>query len=116
MSGPKIESFDVSQKMRNIIEWRHARRKQLREQYLREILKPTKLKLPVDTAMQRYCNARLMQEFQTKVEGKGHGYFIVGFLTIIIGTMLLAKRSKDKEEHMYRTGQISYVDRNGKFV
>lgn len=49
MSSHKIESWDVSPKTKEIMEWRHQRRLQLREEYLRECLNPTKQKLLVCT-------------------------------------------------------------------
>lgn len=40
-------SFDVSPKQREIIQWRDARRKELRQKYLKEIHNPMKQTMPV---------------------------------------------------------------------
>lgn len=48
MSSSKIgESFDVSPKQREIIQWRDARRKELRQKYLKEVHNPMKQTMPV---------------------------------------------------------------------
>lgn len=41
------ELFDVSPKQREIIQWRDARRKELRQKYLKEIHNPMKQTMPV---------------------------------------------------------------------
>ncbi|XP_076618387.1 NADH dehydrogenase (ubiquinone) B15 subunit isoform X2 [Colletes latitarsis] len=49
MASSKIKLYDLSAKTREVLEWRNAKRKTLREQYLRQILHPTKQQLVVRT-------------------------------------------------------------------
>ncbi|XP_016772616.1 uncharacterized protein LOC725315 isoform X2 [Apis mellifera] len=81
------ELFDVSPKQREIIQWRDARRKELRQKYLKEIHNPMKQTMPVESAVMRLNGLRLQHEYITR----------------------------DDNEHLYRTGQISYADREFKF-
>ncbi|CAK9831969.1 hypothetical protein ANTRET_LOCUS8877 [Anthophora retusa] len=116
MSGPKFETFDVSERVRKVIEWRHARRLALRHEYLKESLKPVKQKLITDNALERYTAVRLFSEFHVKVTAKGVGLYAAAVFGTLATLITLAKKVKDNEEHMYRTGQVSYGDRFGKFV
>lgn len=115
MSGPRFETFDVSEKARKIIEWRHARRIALRHEYLKESLKPIQHKLITDNALERYSAVRLLMEFHVKVNAKGVGLYAFTLFGTIATLIAIHKKLKDNEEHMFRTGQVSYADRVGKF-
>ncbi|CAK9815256.1 hypothetical protein ANTQUA_LOCUS8354 [Anthophora quadrimaculata] len=115
MSGSRFETFDVSEKARKIIEWRHARRIALRHEYLKESLKPIKQKLITDGALERYTSVRLLMEFHVKVTARGVGLYALGLITTIVAGTAICVILKDNEEHLYRTGQVSYADRTGKF-
>lgn len=47
MSAQKIETFDVSPKQREILQFKHMRKIQLRQQYLKEVLNPAVQTMPV---------------------------------------------------------------------
>ncbi|CAK9796954.1 hypothetical protein ANTPLA_LOCUS1026 [Anthophora plagiata] len=116
MSGSKFETFDLSEKARRIIEWRYARRKALRHEYLKESLKPINHTLIKDGALDRYTSVRLLMEYHAKVTARGVGLYILGFFTTIVTIVAVFKKLKKREEHLYRTGQVSYADRTAKFV
>ncbi|PBC25857.1 uncharacterized protein LOC133667459 [Apis cerana] len=116
MSSSSFEnSFDVSPKQREIIQWRDARRKELRQKYLKEIHNPMKQTMPVESAVMRLNGLRLQHEYITRVKLYPHltsGFILLG--SMFAGVLLLNKL-KDDNEHLYRTGQISYADREFKF-
>ena len=115
MGSNRIQSFDVSPKQREVIEWRAARRKQLREEYLRQILHPKKQEIVIDSAMQRFGIMRLTHEYQVKLTGKS---FVIGFcgtLGFIALCMWTVAGVKNRQEHEYRSGLVSYADREFKF-
>ncbi|XP_003700491.1 NADH dehydrogenase (ubiquinone) B15 subunit [Megachile rotundata] len=115
MGSNKMDFYDVSPKMREVIEWRDARKKVLREQYLKEILHPTKQSIVADEAFDRYNVLRLTQEYHTKMTGKV--LLVCGLVTVAFaGFAALFTRQKSKQEHRIRTGQISYADREFKFI
>ena len=115
MGSNRIESFDVSPKAREIIEWRAARRKQLREEYLRQILHPTKQEVVIDTAVQRFGIMRLTHEYQAKLTGKSFVFGFCGTVGFVILSMWGVGAIKDHQEHKYRSGLVSYADREFKF-
>lgn len=47
MSAQKMETFDISAKQREILQFKHAKKIQLRQQYLKEVLNPTVQTMPV---------------------------------------------------------------------
>lgn len=47
MCAQKIETFDVSAKQREILQFKHLRKIQLRQQYLKEVLNPAVQTMPV---------------------------------------------------------------------
>lgn len=116
MSTKIGESLDLSKKMKEILEWRHARRKQLRHEYLKETLNPIKQTMPIETAVERFAMLRLRHEYVTKMTARHH--LTVGFIffgTLIVGSELL-KAKRESTEKMYRSGVVSYADREAKFV
>ncbi|XP_076239514.1 NADH dehydrogenase (ubiquinone) B15 subunit [Calliopsis andreniformis] len=115
MSSQRINSYDVSRKMREIIDWRSGRRKQLREEYLKEILHPTKHQMVSDIGVERYTVMRLTHEYQARVTGRSVVVTGGTLFGIIFLSIWLVKVGKEREEHLYRTGQVSYADRKFKF-
>lgn len=111
-----MDFYDVSPKMREIIKWRDARKKVLREQYLREIYHPMKQSMVVaDQAFERYNVLRITQEYNIKMTGKV--MLACGLFTAAcIGFSAIFLQQKFKEEHRIRTGQVSYADREFKFT
>lgn len=114
MGSNKTDFYDVSKKMQEVIEWRDARKKVLREQYLRESLNPARQEIFADEAFNRYNILRLTQEYHTKINGK---------VMLVCGVLMVgaayyiewAVEQKRKQERTLRTGQISYADREYKF-
>lgn len=102
--------------MREIIEWRSEKRKQLRQEYLKQVHHPTKHQLVNDNGIERFAIMRLTHEYQSRLTGRavvlGIGWT---FGTIFVCTWFV-KKGKENEEHKYRTGQVSYADRQFKFT
>ena len=115
MCAQKIESYDLSPKQRSILEWKYARRTQLRQKYLKEVLNPSMQVMPVDSAVQRLISLRHNHDYVSNVKFLPH--LVFGF--VWIGTIYLSgrflKKMKEDEDHLYRTGQVAYVDREFKF-
>ncbi|KAF3428855.1 hypothetical protein E2986_04030 [Frieseomelitta varia] len=116
MSAQKIQTFDISPKQREILQFKHTRKIQLRQQYLKEILNPAVQTMPIDDAIQRLAFLRSQHEFVVQTRFWPHVVVGIAYL----GSMYLAARIltyfKDKQEHIYRTGQLSYRDREFKFA
>lgn len=116
MCAQKIESYDVSPKQRTILEWRYKRRSELRHKYLKESLNPSMQVMPVDTAVQRLVSLRHNHDYVSNVKLVPHLLFgFMWFGMIYLGSRLLKKQKLD-QEHLYRTGQVSYADREFKFA
>ncbi|XP_071877557.1 NADH dehydrogenase (ubiquinone) B15 subunit [Bombus fervidus] len=116
MCAQKIESFDISPKQRAILEWKYARRIQLRQKYLKECLNPSMQVMPVDSAVQRLVALRHNHDYVSNMKLVPHllsGFMMVG--AIYYGGLLL-KKVKNSQEELYRTGQVAYVDRESKFA
>ncbi|KAL7289606.1 hypothetical protein TKK_0016462 [Trichogramma kaykai] len=115
MSANKI--YDVTAKQREVIEWKAQRRIELREQYLRERHNPN---APAghlfDPAIQRHYTLKQSLEHLFKPNVKNFCAF-VGFTFLPLGLLCWrVKKYRDAKEHKYRTGQVSYKDRDWKFV
>ncbi|XP_071571209.1 uncharacterized protein Nd-b15 [Temnothorax nylanderi] len=112
MSSKKI--YDLTPEQREIALWKDARRKQLRELYLKQSGHPTK-SLLFDTGIYRYASAKtsIGLHFVPTVVG----YITrVGFIAgLIIVTALGLKTRREAREHKYRTGQIPYEVRTHRF-
>ncbi|XP_033197052.1 NADH dehydrogenase (ubiquinone) B15 subunit [Bombus vancouverensis nearcticus] len=116
MCAQKIESYDVSQKQRAILEWKYTRRAQLRHKYLKEVLNPSMQVMPVDGAVQRLVALRHNHDYVSHVKFVPHLLFgLLWFGGIYLGSRFLEK-VKDNEDYLYRTGQVAYVDREFKFT
>ncbi|XP_020298266.1 uncharacterized protein LOC109862603 [Pseudomyrmex gracilis] len=112
MSSRKI--YDVTPEQREVLLWKDAKRKQLREMYLKDAGHPTK-SLLFDTGIYRYAAAKATVELNfvpTVVNYITRMGFVFGLIGLLYWNI---KTTKAKEEHLYRTGQISYADRHGKF-
>jgi len=106
--------YDVTPEQREIALWRDAKRQQLREMYLRDAGHPTK-SLLFDEGIHRYASSKAAIEtfFVPSVVGYITRVGVVAAL--VIGTAWGLKTRREKREHMYRTGQISYADRSYRF-
>ncbi|XP_031827243.1 NADH dehydrogenase (ubiquinone) B15 subunit [Nomia melanderi] len=116
MSRNTIDSFDVSKKQMEVIEYRNARRKVLREDYLKQIHNPIKQELLMDHGIHRFGIMRIANEYHSAINGRCLVVGIGGTLAAIGIFYLIAKNYKNKIEHQYRTGQIAYADRHNKFM
>ncbi|CAD1476001.1 unnamed protein product, partial [Heterotrigona itama] len=83
MCAQKIESFDVSAKQREILQFKHLRKIQLRQQYLKEVLNPT-----IDDATQRLALLRAQHEFVGQTKFWPHMVLGIAY----IGTIFLCGR------------------------
>ncbi|XP_011698113.1 PREDICTED: uncharacterized protein LOC105456040 [Wasmannia auropunctata] len=106
--------YDVTPEQREIALWRDAKRRQLRELYLKEAGHPTK-NLLFDTGIYRFAAAKtsIGEHFVPTVVG----YLTkVGFIaSLVVITALTLKRRREEREHLYRTGQIDYASRKHRF-
>jgi len=112
MSSKKI--FDITPEQREIALWRDAKRRQLRELYLKDSGHPTK-SLLFDTGIYRYASAKTSIDIHfvpTAIQYITRVGFIVGFFAF---TLWHVKNRKDSQEHLYRTGQINYENRMHRF-
>ncbi|XP_076618386.1 NADH dehydrogenase (ubiquinone) B15 subunit isoform X1 [Colletes latitarsis] len=116
MASSKIKLYDLSAKTREVLEWRNAKRKTLREQYLRQILHPTKQQLVSDDAVKRYATMRLTQEFQVMLTGKSFITYFGTLLGVIIGISQYITSVKKTEEKRIRMGLVRYADRPVKIL
>ncbi|XP_043249100.1 uncharacterized protein LOC122395526 [Colletes gigas] len=116
MASPKINLYDLSKKDRETLEWKFARRKTLREQYLRQILHPTKQQIVSDDAVKRYATMRLTQEFQVMLTGKSFILYFGSLVGLMIGVSQYIINIKDTEEREKRMGLVSYADRPVKIL
>ncbi|KAH0953580.1 hypothetical protein HN011_012048 [Eciton burchellii] len=107
--------YDVSEKQRKIAEWRDAKRKELRALYLKDSGHPTKTLL-LDEGLIRYASAKTtISKFYMPTALNLFVKTIIIFGPIF-GLTWLLKKSKGADEHRFRTGQVSYADRNPKFL
>ncbi|XP_076278951.1 NADH dehydrogenase (ubiquinone) B15 subunit [Lasioglossum baleicum] len=115
MSSNKFETFDVSPESREAIEQRAARRKALRESYLRQVHNPVKQQLIMDEGIYRYSIVRQFHEQFGKVTIRSYilGYGITTGIFVLY--TWIGKRIKNREEHLWSTGQVPYADRKYKF-
>ncbi|XP_032663412.1 uncharacterized protein LOC116840614 [Odontomachus brunneus] len=113
MSNKNI--YNLSEEQQQIARWRDVKRKQLREIYLRDSGHPTK-SLLCDTGIYRFAsaNATVAKRFVPTLTSFLTKVFIIGGL--ITATYLKLEKDKREQEHKLRTGQVSYADRNCKFV
>lgn len=114
MCGQK--TFDVSAKQREILQFKYMRRSQLRQQYLKEIHNPMAQTMPQDDAIQRLALLRSQHEFVVQTRFWPHIVTGIAYIGTIYLCARILKYFKDKQEHIYRTGQLSYRDREYKFA
>ncbi|XP_072762465.1 uncharacterized protein Nd-b15 [Anoplolepis gracilipes] len=111
----KKEYYNLTPEQQKIALWRDVKRRELRELYLKDSAHPTK-SLLFDTGMHRFgASKTALDQFFVPT--------LVGYLTkigFVVGSIVLTgiiiKKRRDAREHLYRTGQVSYADRQFKFV
>ncbi|XP_076754198.1 NADH dehydrogenase (ubiquinone) B15 subunit [Xylocopa sonorina] len=112
MSSSRIDSFDVSAKQREILEFRHARRNQLRQQYLKEVLNPARQTMVMDTAYERYAALRLKREYIGKLKAGYHLWFTAGYVAIYALMVWDVKSGKDEQRGRYDRGEMQVLERD----
>ncbi|XP_060831383.1 uncharacterized protein LOC132915521 [Bombus pascuorum] len=116
MCAQKIESFDISKKQQAILQWKYAKRIQLRQKYLKECLNPSMQVMPVDSAVQRLISLRHNHDYVSNIKLMPHLFFSFMLLGGIYCGALILEQVKGAEEKLYRTGQVAYADREFKFA
>ncbi|KAF7403629.1 hypothetical protein HZH68_006423 [Vespula germanica] len=113
MSGNKV--YDISPEDREIKEWRASRRLELRNEYLREMQDPHRTEEILDKGWLRFYATRVQLEhiFKQTPYNTLLMFAIVGGTLWFTGSII--KKFRDSKEHLYRTGQVSYIDRMFKF-
>ncbi|CAL7952456.1 unnamed protein product [Xylocopa violacea] len=115
MSSPRIDSCDVSQKQKELLEWRHAKRQELRYKYLKEMLNPMKQTNITDTAVERYAMLRIKHEYATRMFKGRELYIVMGFFGIMYLIHNHMFSHKEKEERELRSGKVGYRERYFRF-
>lgn len=69
----------------------------------------------IDTAYERYAGLRIKHEYTGKLAGGYQLFFAIGFVALYFGGVRVLDYVKNKQETQYRTGQVSYRDREFKF-
>ncbi|KAL6261291.1 hypothetical protein P5V15_008813 [Pogonomyrmex californicus] len=112
MSSKKI--YNLTPREKEVALWRDAKRKQLREMYLKDSGHPTK-SLLFDTGIYRWSATKASAELYFVPTAIGY-ITRVGFIAgLIAATAWIIKTRRDAREHLYRTGQINYADRSHRF-
>ncbi|CAG9765399.1 unnamed protein product [Ceutorhynchus assimilis] len=115
------QQLDASPEALEITEWKVQRRQQLREEFLKLKTDPFKHASGAsgsvfDPAILRFQSIGVNYYDYFKPTGKmvlrGIGLIVVP----MFGFAYLLKRSRGKIEASYRRGEVSYRDRNSKFV
>ncbi|XP_058792750.1 uncharacterized protein LOC131665120 [Phymastichus coffea] len=120
MSKDKISAqiYDLTPKEKEIIEWRAQKRLQLRNEYLREVHNPNcKFEGTLfDPQIQRQYTAYFSYEKVWKPKIKNFLWFTGLVFGSWASLYFILKRDRDNKENKYRTGLISYRDREAKFI
>ncbi|KAG7214132.1 hypothetical protein KM043_001486 [Ampulex compressa] len=115
-SSKKPEILDISNKQLEVLQWKNARRKQLRELFLKHTGHPTKSALFFDEGMMRYSAMKLTHDL--RFQGTVTNFFtsFAGVVTAITLLTIFLNKSDEHKEYKLRTGQVSYADRDPKFI
>ncbi|XP_017754658.1 PREDICTED: uncharacterized protein LOC108546884 [Eufriesea mexicana] len=116
MNKKTVEFYDLSRKEREVLEWRYARRKQLRTEYLKEILHPTKQTIPVDNALMLFSHTRMQHEYHVKLRFVPHLIVAAGFVTFISTAGTIIRKIKQYRDRIIRSGKKKYSERRYKFA
>ncbi|NP_001165826.1 NADH dehydrogenase [ubiquinone] 1 beta subcomplex subunit 4 isoform X1 [Nasonia vitripennis] len=112
------EIYDVSAREREVIEWKAKRRLELRNLYLREKHNPNSPHVGhiFDPAVQRHYSTLFCKEqfFRPTVKSFLWNVVVLGGSMFLLGWRV--KKFRDEKEHRFATGQVSYRDREWKFV
>ncbi|KYQ56721.1 hypothetical protein ALC60_04320 [Trachymyrmex zeteki] len=106
--------YDLTPEQRELALWRDAKRKQLRELYLRDSGHPTK-SLLFDTGIYRFAAAKTSLDIYFVPSLRRYLSQVGVVASLIVVTALALKKDRDKREHLYRTGQIDYASRSHRF-
>ncbi|KAL0127153.1 hypothetical protein PUN28_005437 [Cardiocondyla obscurior] len=113
MSSKNI--YDLTPEQREISLWKDAKRKQLREMYLKDSGHPTK-SLVFDEGIHRYASAKVAIEKYFVPTALGYVTRFATVIGVIALTAYTLQTRRDAREHKYRTGQISYAVRTHRFT
>ncbi|XP_014209320.1 uncharacterized protein LOC106639989 [Copidosoma floridanum] len=108
---------DVNAEQAEIMKWRAERRLVLRNQYLKEIHNPN------SGPDGHIFDEQIFRQYAT-IMGKdslykpkpNHFLKIAAGILAFYAVFKLIRNDRDRKEHLYRTGQISYRDREFKFA
>ncbi|KAK5650323.1 hypothetical protein RI129_001352 [Pyrocoelia pectoralis] len=115
------EQYDVSPTEKKELLDRMKRRTALREEFLRLSTNPHRQSAGdggavFDSSLQRYqaLKATSREYFKPSLQNIRFGLFAVVIPMFLYGYAI--KRERENRETLYRTGQVSYKDRNFKFI
>nr|XP_033338886.1 uncharacterized protein LOC117227600 isoform X1 [Megalopta genalis]XP_033338887.1 uncharacterized protein LOC117227600 isoform X2 [Megalopta genalis] len=110
MGSKRVELYDISAKDREVLEWQAARRKQLRESYLKQVHNPVNQKLVMDPGIHRYSYVRQYYHLLDRINLRN---FTIGTLLLMF-TMWATRNTIVQEQDETRkklwTGQTKYAD------
>uniref|UniRef100_A0A1B6D6E1 NADH dehydrogenase [ubiquinone] 1 beta subcomplex subunit 4 n=1 Tax=Clastoptera arizonana TaxID=38151 RepID=A0A1B6D6E1_9HEMI len=112
--------MDSTEVPKELFEKKQKQRAALRAEYWKQITNPHRHGTGeggflFDPAIQRYMSHKVAMYNYFKPTPKTSFWGFLVFILPLGGMMYYFKTSRDKDEELYRTGQISYRDRNFKF-
>ncbi|XP_046742167.1 NADH dehydrogenase [ubiquinone] 1 beta subcomplex subunit 4 [Diprion similis] len=114
-------NYDISPEQLRLEIKRNARRNELRQELHKIAFNPYRAGTgeggaPLDPGIQRFMSARAKTYEYFRPTLKGGLKYYTAIWTPIIFFSWLVKTNRDEKEHRYRTGQVSYADREFKFA
>ncbi|XP_048504708.1 uncharacterized protein LOC105685986 [Athalia rosae] len=115
----QTNKYDISLTELKLEQQRTARRNALRQEYMKVASSPFKSGeggIAFDPALQRFIAAKTRTYDYFRPTLKNGAIFYASLITPLILISWYTKKCKDTQEHLYRTGQVSYADREWKFA
>ncbi|XP_015512079.1 NADH dehydrogenase [ubiquinone] 1 beta subcomplex subunit 4 [Neodiprion pinetum] len=114
-------NYDISPEQLRLEIKRNARRNELRQELQKIAGNPYRAGTgeggaPFDAGLQRFMAARAKTYEYFRPTLKGGLQYYAAIWTPILFFTWLVKRDRDRKEHRFRTGQVSYADREFKFA
>jgi NADH dehydrogenase (ubiquinone) 1 beta subcomplex subunit 4 len=115
------KQYDVPAKDKRLVQEYAKRRAVLREEYIKQITNPHRHGTGeggtlFDSGIQRFMSMRATEYDHFRPTPKTSLYGLCVIVIPMVAFGYLVKRSRDAQEHKYRTGQVAYKDRRFKFI
>ncbi|XP_066993385.1 NADH dehydrogenase [ubiquinone] 1 beta subcomplex subunit 4 [Anabrus simplex] len=114
------DQYDVSAAKRRLLEDKAKQRAILRQEYIKQITNPHRHAtgeggVIFDTGIQRFMSMTVSGYDHFKPTPRSTAWGLIIVAPIVLYAWWL-KSSRDAQEKLYRTGQVSYRDRRFKFI